>query len=335
MKNTFITILIIITLCSQGLASGDNAGKSAYSFLKIGVGAKSQAMGGAFVGLADDLSSLYVNPAGLTAPVYSIKKVDDFFYEEEETSTITTKPANTNRFIATYINYLLDFQTGYLGYVRSLNEKTALGASIHYQNYGTFTRFEVDGTENGTFGAWDMAFGGSYSKKLSRNLSIGTTGKIILEHIDNYSSDAMALDLGILYRLTDGRTSLGLAITNLGFQLKGMTKSHKDPLPLVVDAGFSHRLKGLPLTFTSDATLPSDNDPYFAIGGQWESFSPFFIRFGWTLAGNDYKTDSDKDNYGGLAGGFGYIYQKYVFDYSYSSYADLGNVHRITISVEF
>lgn len=335
MKNMFITILIIITLCSQGLAGGDNAGKSAYSFLKIGVGAKSQAMGGAFVGLADDLSSLYVNPAGLTAPVYSVKKVDDFFYEEEETSTITTKPANTNRFIATYINYLLDFQTGYLGYVRSLNEKTALGVSIHYQNYGTFTRFEVDGTENGTFGAWDMAFGVSYSKKLSRNLSIGTTGKLILEHIDNYSSDAMALDLGILYRLADGRTSLGLAITNLGFQLKGMTKSHKDPLPLVVDAGFSHRLKGLPFTFTSDVTLPSDNDPYFAIGGQWESFNPFFIRLGWTLAGKDYKTDSDKDNYSGLAGGFGYIYQKYIFDYSYSSYADLDNVHRITLSVEF
>ncbi len=335
MKNTLVTIFVIIAVCSQVIAGGDNAGKSAYSFLKIGISAKSQAMGGAYVGLADDLSSLYVNPAGLAAPVFSMKNVDDFFYEEEETPTIIAKPIGNNRFIATYINYLLDFQTGYLGYVRSLNEKTALGASIHYQNYGTFSRFEVDGTERGTFGAWDMAFGISYSKKLSRNLSIGATSKVIFEHIDNYSSDAMALDLGILYRLTDGRTGLGLAITNLGFQLKGLTKSHKDPLPLVVDAGFSHRLKGLPFTFTSDVTLPSDNDPYFAIGGQWESFDPFFIRLGWTLASKDYKTGSDRDNYGGLSGGFGYTYQKYIFDYSYSSYADLGNVHRITLSVEF
>ena len=180
-----------------------------------------------------------------------------------------------------------------------------------------------------------MAFGISYSRKLSENLSIGTTAKLIIEHIYVYSSDAMALDLGILYRLPDGRTGLGLAVTNLGVQLKGMTKSHKDPLPLVVDAGFSHRLKGLPLTFTSDVTLPSDNDPYLAIGGQWESLSPFLIRLGWTLAGKDYKTGSDKDNYGGFAGGFGYKYQSYIFDYSYSSYADLGNVHRLTLSAGF
>lgn len=335
MKNIFIIILVATTLCSQGLAGGDDAGKSAYSFLKIGVGAKSQAMAGAFVGLADDLSSLYVNPAGLIAPVYSLKKVEDLFYEEEETSAAVVEPVSINRFIATYINYLLDFQTGYLGYVRSLNEKTALGTSIHYQNYGTFTRFDKYGTENGTFGAWDMAFGVSYSKRLSKSFAIGATAKLILEYIDSYSSDAMALDLGVLYRLADGRTGLGLAVTNLGVQLKGMTKSHKDPLPLVVDAGFSHRLKGLPFTFTSDVTLPSDNDPYFAIGGQWESFRPFFIRLGWTLAGKDYKTGSDKDNYGGLAGGFGYRYQSYIFDYSYSSYADLGNVHRLTLSVGF
>ena len=96
MKNIFITILVAIILCSSGLAGGDDAGKSAYSFLKIGVGAKSQAMAGAFVGLADDLSSLYVNPAGLIAPVYSFKKGDDLFYEENEISAAVVEPTNIN-----------------------------------------------------------------------------------------------------------------------------------------------------------------------------------------------------------------------------------------------
>jgi hypothetical protein len=48
--------------------------KSAYSFLKIGVSAKAQAMGGAYAGLADDIGGLYYNPAGLTAPSYILQK---------------------------------------------------------------------------------------------------------------------------------------------------------------------------------------------------------------------------------------------------------------------
>ena len=128
---------------------------------------------------------------------------------------------------------------------------------------------------------------------------------------------------------------MGLAVMNLGVQLKGLTKSHKDPLPLLIDAGLSHKLKGVPLTVNADVTYPTDNNVFFAIGVQWESFRPFFLRAGWSSASKNYKTNSDKDKYGGLAGGFGYHYQDYGLDYSYSSYADLGNVHRITLGVDF
>jgi hypothetical protein len=180
-----------------------------------------------------------------------------------------------------------------------------------------------------------MALGLTYSKQLLDNLSIGATGKLISEKIDNYSSDALGADLGILYHSADGHTGLGLAITNLGFQLKGLTKSHKDPLPLTIDGGFSHHLKGLPLTVAADIVKPTDNSIFLALGGQFESLRPFLLRLGWSSAGKDYKTNSSKDSYAGFAGGFGYQYQSYTFDYSYSSYADLGNVHRLTLSADF
>jgi hypothetical protein len=143
------------------------------------------------------------------------------------------------------------------------------------------------------------------------------------------------MDLGALYHLADGRTSIGLAVTNLGAQLKGLTTAHKDPLPLTIDGGFTHHLRGMPLTFSGDIIYPTDNDIYFALGGQFEAFRPFMLRLGWSLAGRDNKTGSSKDGLAGFAGGFGYSYKEYTFDYAYSSYADIGNVHRLTLSVEF
>ncbi|MBU0567282.1 hypothetical protein KJ693_09645 [bacterium] len=60
-----IGIFIILGLL-LGLAQAVSAepGATGASFLKIGVGARALGMGGAFVGLADDASALYWNPAG-------------------------------------------------------------------------------------------------------------------------------------------------------------------------------------------------------------------------------------------------------------------------------
>jgi hypothetical protein len=342
MRKIFVSIVLVLAMATVSLGANANAGKNAYTFLKVGVGAKAQAMAGAFAGLADDISSLYYNPAGLTAPIYIFHKAkasssesSEYAEGEEPTATMEIKPTSRNRFVATYLNYILDFQSGYLGYVRSLDDKTAAGISINYQGYGSFKRLDSQGNDDGNFSAYDMALGLTYSKKLASNIFVGGTGKLIIEKIDSYSSDALGLDLGILYHLADGRTGLGLTVTNLGFQLKGLTKAHKDPLPLTIDGGFSHHLKGLPLTVTADIVVPTDNKAFFALGGQFESLRPFLLRVGWSSAGQDYKTGSSKDGRAGFAGGFGYQYQGYIFDYSYSSYADLGNVHRLTFNADF
>ena len=341
MRLKTLIIIGMIFISADCFAANSNIGKSAYPFLKIGMSAKAQAMGGAFAGLADDISSLYYNPAGLAAPVYSFysaRKLDADEYGEDEqasSATATIMPRMTNRFMATYLNYLMDFQSGYIAYARFLNEQSAAGAAITYQNYGTFKRLDRQGAELGDFGAYDLALGLTYSKYFIPNLSLGVTGKLIVENIDTSSSFGLALDLGGLYRLDDGRTGFGLSATNLGVQLKGLSKSHKDPLPLTIDGGFTHHLRGMPLTFSGDIIYPTDNDIYFALGGQFEAFRPFMLRLGWSLAGRDNKTGSSKDGLAGFAGGFGYSYKEYTFDYAYSSYADIGNVHRLTLSVEF
>ena len=308
-------------------AVNSNAGTSAYTFLKIGTGAKSQALAGAFVGLADDETALYYNPAGLTAAGENNEIYDDLLDKPSETR-------KNNRFTASYINYLLDFQYGFIGYVRNFNEKTSAGISIAYQNYGTFNKLNSIGDKTGTFGASDVAVGLTYSKAIRRGWSIGATGKFIYEKIDIYSSNGLGLDLGAMYA-AGNHTRVGLALTNFGAQLSGLTETHKDPLPTKAALGMSHQLQGLPLVFSSEVGKPFDNDFYLSLGMEIVSLRPFFLRVGWSTTGRDYRIGTDSDIMAGFAGGFGCSYLDYTIDYSYSSYADLGNVHRVTLGAGF
>ena len=322
------TLLLTLFNFSSVSAVNSNAGTSAYTFLKIGTGAKSQALAGAFVGLADDETALYYNPAGLTAAAAESYELYDDLLDKP-----ISKPTN-NSFTASYINYLLDFQYGFVGYVRKLDEKTSAGISIAYQNYGTFNRLNSIGDNIGTFGASDIALGLTYSKRIRSGLSIGATGKFIYEKIDTYSSNGLGFDLGVMF-LPEENTRIGFAITNLGAQLSGLTPTHKDPLPTKAAIGLSHRLRGLPMVFSSEVGKPYDSDFYLSLGMEIVALQPFYLRIGWSTTGKDYKIGTDSDIFSGFAGGFGYGYSDYTLDYSYSSYADLGNVHRVTLGAGF
>ena len=302
-------LLLGLVLLSSSLCWGANSkvGTTAYGFLKIDPSARSTGMGGAFVGLSNDESALYYNPAGLVQ-------------------------IETKRFFTTYNNYLTDIQSGFLGYVHPYSENIRLGLSICYFNYGSFIKTDGQGTNLGTFGASDFALALSIAKRISPKFSLGGTGKLIYEKFDKYSSDALALDGGFLYVLGDGRTRIGGVGQNIGVQLKGATQSFKDPLPASIKLGISHHMRELPLIITIDATKPFDNDIFFNLGGEFTALKPLYLRVGWSSFGKNFKTDSDKDNLAGFAAGFGVTWKVYRFDYAYSSYADLGGVHKISIS---
>jgi hypothetical protein len=238
----------------------------------------------------------------------------------------------TRRFFTTYNNYITDIQSGFLGYVHPYSDKTTLGVSLCYFNFGSIEKTDAAGMSLGTFGAADLAFAVSMARQIKSRFSFGVTGKIIYEKIDEYSSDALALDLGLLYLLGDNRTQVGAVGQNLGVQLSGHTESHKDPLPASVKLGISHQMRELPLTVAADAAKPLDNDIFFNVGCELTALEPLYLRLGWSSFGDNYKTNSDKDNWAGFAAGFVVTWKVYRFDYAYSSYADLGGAHKISVS---
>ena len=63
---SFVVFLIGPIMVSGQQAELNQVGTSMANFLKIGVGARATAMGDAYVAIADDISTLYWNPGGLS-----------------------------------------------------------------------------------------------------------------------------------------------------------------------------------------------------------------------------------------------------------------------------
>jgi hypothetical protein len=322
--------MLLLTFSSGAYAINSKAGTYAYSFLKIPVGAKASAMGGAHTGLADDESALYYNPAGIT---------------QIPGSAVS----------ASYNNYLAGIQGGFLTYIAPWGKRAKLGFAINYLNYGTMVKTDSTGASHGDFSGGDLALsltaawrwptesGSEYDNEevpydengLPRQwsgLSLGITTKFVYEGFDEYSSDALAIDLGLIYGLRDNRTRFGLSASNLGFQMRSLSQEHKDALPAILRAGIGHHLKAAPIIVSADAVKPLDNDPFVAAGINFVQFQPLSIRAGFSTTGSNYKTDSDKDKLAGMSFGAGIVLKKFVFDYAFIPYADIGSSHRIAIS---
>jgi hypothetical protein len=310
-KQIFILVSLFFLLASSlAWSTNSNVGTTGFTFLKIGIGARPSALGGAYVAIADDESALSFNPAGI----------------------MQTHGRNSS---LSYNNFITDIQSGFLAYIHPFKENLKLAACLNYLNYGTFEKTNDQGEKLGTFGASDFALNLSVAQRVKPQILIGVTGKIIYESIEQYSSLALALDFGSMYLFKDGRTRLGASLLNLGTAIEGFVDSRKESLPSALKLGFSHYLRGLPLTIGIDLTKPFDNDIFFNFGGEIKVAQPLVLRTGWSSFGKNFKTDSSKDQYAGLAFGFGINWQKYKLDYAFTSYADLGGVHQVTISGGF
>ncbi len=307
-----ISSLLILSLIAAGLSAKDNtdinskAGTTAFPFLKINVGARAVAMGGAFTGLADDESSLYYNPAG----IYSYDK---------------------NRYILGYHNYFVDIQTGFAGFIRQMNEKYFLGGYISYLNYGDFVEANQQGEVTGEFSGSDMVVAATFTVRPKYSYSAGATVKIIYESIQEFSSTGLAVDLGFKYIGDREKHSLGVAIQNLGTQLSALGEEKFD-LPLTFRAGGAFRPRGLPLTLALDLVKPKDNDLYVAFGSEYFSFKPLYLRMGWNSFGSNYRAQDSDDKWAGLTFGVGFDYKELQFSYSLAPGAELGDSHRITLT---
>lgn len=298
-------VLSIIASASVMASANSNSGTTAFPFLKLHSGARVQGMGGAATGLADDESALYYNPAGITG-------------------------LEGMRFIASYQNYLVDLQSGFVGVTKKLNDVNAIGFQISYLNYGTFTRTDEDATILGDFSGSSIVLGATFARQMNYYISVGGTVKGIYQKIDEYSATGVAIDLGGKYLANRGRYSVGAAIQNIGTQLSGLG-TEKDPLPVTGRLGGSFTPRNLFTVITSDIMIPYDRNPGIAFGVEVQKLDPLFLRVGWNSYGLDMKADNSSDNLSGTSFGIGVNFKHFQFSYAFSPSSDLGDTHRVSL----
>lgn len=311
MRRKFIIIIIFAIFGSAGAKS-----ENTFNFLRMTGNARSSALAGSFICVEDDLNAVLFNPATLWT-------VED------------------RNFTFTFLKHALDINSGNTSYklpVNWLNGKFATSAS--FTNYGSFDYADKDGIKDGgTFSANDVNLAGYYSNKIDTNFFYGVGLKFIYSGIENYSSSAVALDLGILYKLADNRTNIGVSLLNTGFQLSSYAGS-SESLPIDLRVGFNHHLKGLPLLFNFNFHHLADDVDNFgerfknlSVGGEFYIGENVDLRVGYDNQIRNVLTNNTDKGLSGFSAGLG-IKTKYIdIDYGFSQYSSAVNLHRFSVSL--
>ena len=212
MKRITIGCLLLILTTAVGLKADeptihDSAGTLGAAFLNIEAGSRPVGMGGAFAGLADDVNSLFYNPAGLTSVDYrELTAMQNFWLAGINNESI-----------------------GYAQRVPFGGEKGVIGLSF----LGAFSEIEARSGQSDeperTFTASSFALGLSYGHELATGVSLGGTMKFINQDFDTEDSTGFAGDAGVL--LVSDRFSAGASLQNLG------SLSSEESLPVTFRAG--------------------------------------------------------------------------------------------------
>ncbi|HYQ87326.1 MAG TPA: type IX secretion system protein PorQ [Bacteroidota bacterium] len=307
---TIIVLAALFIPSAFTLRAQDN---STYNFLGLDVGARAAALGGGFVTMTDDPNAIFYNPAGL--------------------GTLTQRRVSFG-----FLKHLLDINAGHASFGTEVPNLGFVGAGIVYINYGEFNRTGEEGEDLGTFGAGELAMTVGYAGPLQPGLTYGVNAKFIYSSIAEARSSAAALDFGVQYLAVPDRMTIGASLLNLGTQLDPYFNTREN-LPLDLRIGVSLYPEHLPaVLMVSLDKVNEHQDSFgrrfraFAIGVELAPGPNVHLRVGYN---NERRQDFKILSSSGLAGfsiGGGINTEMYNVDYAFSSFGQIGAVHRVTIS---
>lgn len=346
-KNLLAVLTICITLSYSafaetsvtiiGASRGDNLqkiGAAGSQFLKIGVGARATGMG-AYGAVANDITAIYWNPAGLTS--------------------ITGSDVN---FTANYTSWFGGFDHNFAAASYRLSDDYVIAAS--FTSFGVNdikirTLHNPEGTGS-TYSVSDFTGGVTLAGNLTEKFSFGVTAKYVRNAFSTLSAGTFAFDIGTMYDTGIEGIKLGFSIHNLGteMQMDGQDLSSAAKLynelnnaavdfqytsypyliPLMFRAGISTTLlndETNTLIGAMDFVTLSDTPEQLILGAEYTYDNLVSFRAGYTF-GHDNN---------GLSAGIGLKYisgsQNASFDYSIvpSKIDGFGLINRIGVNVGF
>lgn len=291
---TRLTKHIILLIITNGMIFGQannqvsKVGTTAANFLQLGVGARALALGDAFTSIADDVSSIYWNPAGIS----TINGTAAEFY---------------------YSPWIADIRFSFTGSVTSLGRLGNLAVGITSVSMDDMPVRTLEYPEgNGEqFAANNLAFSLGYGRRLTQNFAVGMTIKHIQEQIWHMTASSLAADIGVIFQTRNQGIKIGMSISNFGSKMKLAgrdTKLSVDideikagnndridayldtwewPLPLLFRFGISKNVLDTDfsrLVVAVDAIHPNDNMEYVNLGMEYSLKDAVFLRIGQSTA---------------------------------------------------
>jgi Type IX secretion system protein PorV len=326
MKKT--TIIFAITFCAAISAraqlvpvlGSQRVGITTVDFLKIGVGARANAMAESFAAVANDAYALFYNPAGISE------------FDKDEIAIA-------------HSTWFVGLQHDFIGGVYHIDRQNSVGLSIislQTDDMPVTTEYQPTGT-GAYFKYGDIALAATYARKMTDRFSFGVTVKYIDETDAEVSMRGVLVDLGTYYWTGIGSTRFAVSVSNFGGQMAPSGSVLMDDGTVVSDfqsfspptifrIGFAfepYEDKVNKITATVQLNHPADNSENLALGAEYSYGSMFFLRGG-------YKINVLEQNYSVGAGMRADARFALVsFDYAFTPYQRLGNVHRFSLNLSF
>ena len=182
--------LLVLPLTAEGAQIFEKVGTLGGQSLKMGVGARANAMGDSYVAIADDASAVYWNPAGISR-----------LSGQSITLNHTAWPADVSFDQAGYV-FNIKWIPGMLGVnVRALTMSRDI----------VRTTYLPDGNGE-TFDAGEWTYGLSYARSLTDKFSAGFNINYVQTGLDEVKGKSVAFDFGTLYDVGVLGAKIGMAI---------------------------------------------------------------------------------------------------------------------------
>lgn len=289
----------------HAVATGGQPGQ----WMSYGAGARSLAMGAAFVGVADDASAGYWNPAGLSQ-----------ITRKEVTLLKSTLFSDTT---FDYYAFVKPSKKGGSAWGVSMAKLASAGFEKVSATYDAGAQQYTSYVKEGSFAVEESAMSWSYGRKVVDRVAIGTSLNKLSRSVDTSSDASMTADLGTMIDMKEGRRRLGMVIKNVYAKVSGDTD---DTLPLILRFGVSDQFfkKRLLMAFDIDKSVHANFG--WHMGGEFQFSKRFKGRFG--VQGEQGEGIRETDV------GFGYTIKSLTLDYSIGLHA-LGSTTRMGLSWKF
>lgn len=312
-KNIFLKCLFAAGLSlgcfSQGSAVENNyqVSESSGKLLEFPVGVRASGMGGAFVGVSDDVNGIFWNPAGLA-----------------QVGDRELNLGYTNLYSLITLESLVYGQPFAGGVI-------ALG--VNYADYGPVEKFGLDEHQNpiplDSSLTPHALFGNlAWATSLSKYFYLGVAVKALQENYEIENRTMAALDAGAYFITGIRGLKLGLSAQNL--QIPYMRGS----LPVVLRAGMSYLLPTVwdqdRFTAAVDFNLPTVSAANTAVGAEYWIQDIFALR-----AGYGFSEKSQDDRLLGFSVGASIKFYFVQIDYAFLPNSELGDTHRISLLTRF